>query len=71
MVTALYPGTFDPVTYGHVDVATRAAALFDKVIVAVYATPSKNLLFNGEERVELFREAIKHLPNVEVREFEG
>jgi len=71
MVTAIYPGTFDPVTYGHVDVATRAAALFDKVIVAVYATPSKNLLFNGEERVGLFREAIKHLPNVEVREFEG
>jgi pantetheine-phosphate adenylyltransferase len=71
MVTALYPGTFDPVTYGHVDVATRAAALFSKVIVAVYATPSKNLLFNGEERVGLFRKAIKHLPNVEVREFEG
>lgn len=71
MVTALYPGTFDPVTYGHLDVVTRAAALFNKVIVAVYATPSKNLLFNGEERVGLFREAIQHLPNVEVREFEG
>lgn len=71
MVTAIYPGTFDPVTLGHVDIADRASALFDKVIVAVYATPSKSLLFTAEERVELFRRSIKHLPNVEVKEFEG
>ena len=71
MVTALYPGSFDPVTLGHVDVATRAAALFDKVIVAVYATPSKNLLFSTAERVDLFNSAIRDLPNVEVRQFEG
>jgi pantetheine-phosphate adenylyltransferase len=71
MVTALYPGTFDPVTLGHVDIVERGAALFGKVIVAVYATPSKDLLFNTEERVRLFEEAVQHLPNVEVREFNG
>lgn len=71
MVTALYPGSFDPVTEGHTDVAARAAALFEKVVVAVYASPSKNLLFTTEERVELFRDAVSHLPNVEVRQFQG
>jgi pantetheine-phosphate adenylyltransferase len=71
MVTALYPGTFDPVTLGHVDIAARAAVLFDRVIVAVYETPSKELLFNTGERVELFQRAVRHLPNVEVREFNG
>ncbi len=71
MVTALYPGSFDPVTRGHVDVVTRAAALFDKVIVAVYATPAKNLLFSIDERVDLFNNAVRDLPNVEVRSFEG
>jgi pantetheine-phosphate adenylyltransferase len=71
MVTALYPGTFDPVTMGHVDITSRASALFEKVIVVVYATPSKSLLFTTEERVAMFRESIHHLPNVEVREFNG
>ncbi len=71
MVTALYPGSFDPVTMGHVDITTRAAALFEKVIVAVYATPSKNLLFDADERVELFQDAVQHLNNVEVIKFEG
>ena len=71
MVTALYPGSFDPVTKGHIDVAARAAALFDKVVIAVYATPSKNLLFTTEERVELFSDAVRHLSNVEVLRFEG
>ena len=71
MVRALYPGSFDPVTRGHIDVAARAAALFDQVIIAVYATPSKNLLFTTDERVDLFRDAVKHLANVEVRQFEG
>jgi pantetheine-phosphate adenylyltransferase len=71
MVTALYPGSFDPVTNGHVDVAARASALFDRVIVGVYATPSKNLLFDADDRVALFRKAVDHLPNVEVRKFEG
>lgn len=71
MVTALYPGSFDPVTVGHVDVATRAANLFEKLVVAVYETPSKNLLFDTEERVALMTDACKHLPNVEVRKFTG
>ena len=71
MVTALYPGTFDPVTMGHLNVAQRAARLFDTLIVAVYDTPSKSLLFNTEERVSLMREAVADLTNVEVRPFNG
>ena len=61
MVTALYPGTFDPATMGHLNVARRAARLFDRLIVAVYDTPSKSLLFNTEERVELFRDAVSDM----------
>ena len=71
MVRALYPGSFDPVTKGHIDVAARAAALFDEVVIAVYATPSKNLLFTTEERVDLFKDAVSDLSNVEVRQFQG
>jgi pantetheine-phosphate adenylyltransferase len=56
---------------GHLDITTRASALFERVIVAVYATPSKNLLFTTEERLDLFRNSIQHLPNVEVQEFNG
>ena len=71
MVTGLYPGSFDPVTVGHVDVATRASALFEKVIVAVYSAPSKGLLFDADERAALFTNAVRHLPNVEVTKFDG
>ena len=71
MVPALYPGSFDPVTVGHVDVASRAANLFDKLYVAVYDTPSKNLLFTTEERKQLMRDGLAHLPNVEVITFSG
>lgn len=71
MPTALYPGSFDPVTLGHLDVAARAAALFEKVIVAVYARPAKDLAFDEDERVELFATAVSHLPNVEVTKFDG
>ena len=71
MVTALYPGTFDPVTMGHLNVAQRAARLFGTLIVAVYDTPSKSLLFNTEERVSLMREAVADLGNVEVCPFNG
>ncbi len=71
MVTGVYPGSFDPVTVGHIDVVSRAAALFEKVIVAVYATPSKDLLFDADERVDLFRRSVQALPNVEVTKFEG
>ena len=71
MVTALYPGSFDPVTMGHLDVAKRAARLFDRLIVAVYDTPSKSLLFNTEERVSLMRGAVAGVDNIEVRPFTG
>lgn len=71
MVTALYPGTFDPVTMGHLNVAQRAARLFDNLIVAVYDTPSKSLLFNTEERVGLMREAVADMSNVTVCPFNG
>ena len=71
MVTGIYPGSFDPVTVGHVDVATRASALFEKVIVAVYRAPSKGLLFDADERAALFTNAVRHLPNVEVTKFDG
>lgn len=71
MVTGVYPGSFDPVTVGHIDVATRASALFDNVIVAVYGAPAKDLLFDADERVALFTKAARHLPNVEVTKFDG
>jgi pantetheine-phosphate adenylyltransferase len=71
MTVAIYPGSFDPITNGHLDIATRAAQLFEKVIIGVYDTPAKNLMFNTKERVELVRQSITHLPNVEVRSFTG
>ena len=71
MVTALYPGSFDPVTVGHVDIVSRAANLFDKLVVAVYDTPSKALLFNTDEREQLMKDACSHIPNVEVTRFSG
>ena len=71
MTIAIYPGSFDPITNGHLDIITRAAKIFDKLIVAVYETPDKPLLFTPEERVELIRQAITDLPNVEVESFSG
>jgi pantetheine-phosphate adenylyltransferase len=70
---AVYPGTFDPVHNGHIDIARRAAHLVDELVVAVYATPSKNLLFTTEERVALWREAVQinGLTNVRVEPFTG
>ena len=71
MNIAIYPGSFDPITNGHLDIATRAAKIFDKVIIGVYKNPNKPILFNTEERVELIRQAIAGLPNVEVKSFSG
>jgi pantetheine-phosphate adenylyltransferase len=68
---AIYPGTFDPITNGHLDIATRAARLFDKLIIGVFETPNKPLLFNATERVELIRRAIADMPNIEVEAFGG
>src|SRR5690606_15665032 len=66
MNTVLYPGTFDPITMGHTDLVGRASKLFDRVVVAVAASPKKNPAFSLEQRVELAREVLKDLPNVEV-----
>lgn len=71
MKRALTPGTFDPITFGHLDVITRASQLVDEVIVAVAASPAKKPLFSLEERTRLAREATKDLPNVRVEPFEG
>ncbi len=71
MSKAMTPGTFDPITYGHLDVITRAAQLMDHVVVAVAASPRKQPLFTLEERVALAREATKDIPNVTVEPFEG
>ena len=66
MTTALYPGSFDPITNGHIDIATRASRLFDKIIIGIFATPNKRLTFSLEERVELAKHALSHLPKIEV-----
>ena len=72
MPKAIYPGSFDPVHNGHVDIARRAAAVFDEVIVAIYQQPpSKTLLFTTEERVHLFEEATVEMPNIRVTPFSG
>lgn len=71
MVKAVYPGTFDPVTNGHVDIVERASRVFDRLIVGVYRNPPKSVMFTAEERVGLIREAIGHLKNVDVREYTG
>lgn len=63
---AVYPASFDPITLGHIDVATRAAALFDELILAVYDRPLKSLLFPTSERIKLAARAVAHLPNVRV-----
>jgi len=68
---AIYPGSFDPITNGHLDIATRAAKLFQKLIIGVYDTPTKPLLFTTEERVNLVRQAVANLPNVDVESFSG
>ena len=72
MRTAIYPGSFDPVTLGHVDIGRRAAKLFDEVIVAVYAPSEKpGARFSTEERVEMAREAFAACPGVSVESFSG
>ena len=70
MKRALTPGTFDPITSGHLDVITRAAQLVDEVVVAVAASPKKRPLFTLEERTDLVRQATAHLPNVRVEPFD-
>jgi len=71
MTLAVYPGTFDPLTCGHIDIIVRAAALVSKLIVGVYEHPAKQPLFPLEQRVKLVEEAVTDLPNVHVQAFTG
>jgi pantetheine-phosphate adenylyltransferase len=67
----MYPGTFDPIHYGHIDIASRAARLFDEVLMAVYDRPLKTLMFDPEERISLATEAFKDNPRVKVMGYSG
>lgn len=71
MIHAVYPGSFDPITYGHLDIIQRGTKIFDKVTVAVLINPAKNSLFTVEERISLIKEVVKEMPNVEVDSFNG
>lgn len=71
MKSAVCPGSFDPVTYGHLDIIERASARFDQVIIAVLANRNKSSLFTNEERIDMIRENTKHLPNVVVDSWYG
>ncbi|MCR4751257.1 MAG: pantetheine-phosphate adenylyltransferase [Eubacterium sp.] len=71
MTTAVYPGTFDPVTFGHLDIIRRAAVLYDKLIIGVLHNSEKTPLFSVEERVNILTKATEDIANVEVRSFEG
>ena len=71
MTTAVYPGSFDPITLGHVDITTRASQLFDTVVMAVVKNPGKQANIRIEKRLKLVEDSVKHLKNVSVEAFEG
>ena len=71
MVRAVFPGTFDPIHYGHIDIARRAARMFDEIIVAVYDRPLKNLLFSPEMRLSMVQETFKDDPKISVTGYSG
>ncbi|MCX7795635.1 MAG: pantetheine-phosphate adenylyltransferase [bacterium] len=71
MKRAVYPGSFDPITNGHIDIIKRASKLFDELIVAVLVNPAKTPLFTVEERMELIRQSLNDMPNVKVDNFDG
>ena len=71
MVRAMFPGTFDPIHYGHIDIATRATKLFDELVLAVYDKPLKSLLFTPDERIELVKHAFKDNPKIRVVGYSG
>src|SRR4030042_761049 len=71
MVRALFPGTFDPIHLGHMDIASRATRLFDEVVMAVYDKPLKSLMFSPEERISLVQEAFKDSPKIKVTGYSG
>ncbi len=69
-ITAIYPGTFDPITHGHVDIVTRASRMFDKVFLAVAESTGKNTLFSTDERIDLAKTALSSVGNIEVCSFD-
>ncbi len=71
MVRALFPGTFDPIHYGHIDIANRASKLFDEIVMAVYDKPLKTLMFGPDERISLVTEAFKDNPKIKVTGYSG
>jgi pantetheine-phosphate adenylyltransferase len=71
LTIAIYPGSFDPITNGHIDVATRAAKIFDRVVIGVYDNPGKQLMFALEDRVEMVIKAVAGISNIEVMPFTG
>ena len=71
MVRAMFPGTFDPIHYGHIDIAVRATQLFDELVMAVYDRPLKSLLFDPDERMALVMEAFKDNPKIKVLGYSG
>ena len=71
MSIAVYPGSFDPVTYGHLDIIKRSIRVFDKLVIGILLNSEKNPLFSMEERVEFLTEATKDMENVEVKSFSG
>ena len=71
MVKAVFPGTFDPIHYGHIDIARRAARLFDELVIAVYDRPLKSLMFLPEERIALVTEALKDEPKIHIVGYSG
>jgi pantetheine-phosphate adenylyltransferase len=70
-VIAIYPGSFDPITFGHLDIISRGCQLFEQVVVAVLHNPSKAPLFTVEERIEQIQQSVAHLPNAQVESFDG
>ena len=71
MIRAVFPGTFDPIHYGHIDIAERAARIFDELIVAVYDRPLKNLLFSPKDRIEMVRLSLKNNPKIKIVGYSG
>ncbi len=71
MTRAVYPGSFDPLTYGHMDIITRSAGIVDELIIGVLHNSAKNSLFSLEERVNMIKEMVKDIPNVKVDSFDG
>ena len=71
MTTAFYPASFDPIHYGHIDIAKRSAQIFERVIVGVYDRPLKNLLFSTDERLHLVEQALRDVPNIEIARYTG